>query len=127
MTDIRPIPPETVDLMVAGEAIDSLAAAVRELLENAVDAGSNRISIQSLMDTWTVRVTDNGIGFSEEAFHQAALAFCTSKLTGNASLDCVRTLGFRGDALHSLARVSQLELRSRQRGAEAGWWAQLQP
>ena len=123
MSLIRPIPSDTVDLMVAGEAIDSLAAAVRELVENAVDAKSERIAIQVSLESWTVSVSDDGEGMPEEALTVAAAAYSTSKLTDGASLDCVKTLGFRGEALHSLARVSHLHLLSRRQSDTNAWQA----
>ncbi|MEM9566913.1 MAG: ATP-binding protein, partial [Cyanobacteria bacterium P01_E01_bin.34] len=92
---IRPLPQTTVDLMVAGEAIDSLAAAVRELMENSLDAGASRISVQVWPERWTVKVTDDGCGITASELERASLPYCTSKL-GQGLLDGVNTLGFRG-------------------------------
>ena len=108
---IRPLPQTTVDLMVAGEAIDSLAAAVRELVENSLDAGANRIAVQVWPERWTVSVTDDGCGMTAVELETAARPYCTSKL-GQDSLHRVSTLGFRGKALHSLAQVSGLDIRT---------------
>ncbi|MGK7910035.1 MAG: DNA mismatch repair endonuclease MutL [Synechococcus sp.] len=117
---IRPLPQTTVDLMVAGEAIDSLAAAVRELIENSLDAGASRIAVQVWPDRWTVRVTDDGCGIPALELNSAALPYCTSKL-GRDSLYRVNTLGFRGKALHSLAQVSVLEIRTFATNADHAW------
>ncbi|MEM8714384.1 MAG: DNA mismatch repair endonuclease MutL [Cyanobacteria bacterium P01_G01_bin.4] len=119
---IRPLPQTTVDLMVAGEAIDSLAAAVRELIENSLDAGANRIAVQVWPDRWTVRVTDDGCGMTASELERAALPYCTSKL-GRDSLSGVNTLGFRGKALHSLAQVSGLDIRTFAVSEEHAWLA----
>ena len=118
---IRPLSKQTVNLMVAGEAIDSLAAVVRELVENALDAGANRISVQVWPQRWAVNVTDDGSGMSVTELRNAALPYCTSKLdVGEGALNRVKTLGFRGEALHSLAQVSQLEIRTCPRSTEGG-------
>ena len=118
---IRPLSKKTVNLMVAGEAIDSLAAVVRELVENALDAGASRIAVQVWPQRWAVNVTDDGCGMSETELKNAALPYCTSKLeVGEGALNRVKTLGFRGEALHSLAQVSQLEIRTCTRSAEVG-------
>lgn len=110
---IRPLPQTTVNLMVAGEAIDSLAAAVRELVENSLDAGAKRVAVEVSPERWMVKVIDDGCGISPSELNSAALPYCTSKLqAGEQSLHRVKTLGFRGKALHSLAQVSQLEIRS---------------
>ena len=92
---IRPLPQTTVDLMVAGEAIDSLAAAVRELIENSLDAGASRIAVEAWPDRWTVRVSDNGSGIMASELDSAAMPYCTSKF-GRDLLQGVATLGFRG-------------------------------
>ncbi|WP_017323948.1 DNA mismatch repair endonuclease MutL [Synechococcus sp. PCC 7336] len=121
MSAIRPLPRSTVKLMAAGEAIDSLAAAVRELIENAVDAGASRIAIQVWPERWTASVTDNGCGIVAEELPSAALTYSTSKLKVPSNWQQVTTLGFRGEALHSLARVSRLSIRTYARTDEHGW------
>ncbi|MEO1386521.1 MAG: DNA mismatch repair endonuclease MutL [Cyanobacteria bacterium J06634_6] len=109
---IQPLAPEVVSLMAAGEVIDSLAAVVRELVENALDAGATRISVSIWPERWQVRVADNGIGMDERDLHQAAIAHATSKISTRPDLLNVRSLGFRGEALHSIAQLAQLEIRS---------------
>ena len=118
---IRPLPQRTVDLMVAGEAIDSLAAAVRELVENSLDAGASRIAVGVWPERWTVSVTDDGCGIAAQELESAALPYCTSKLGRRDSLHRIETLGFRGKALHSLAQVSALEIRTFAPCEEHAW------
>lgn len=119
-TLIQALPAHVVHLMVAGEVIDSLAAVVRELAENALDAGATRIVIQLWTDCWRISVADNGAGMSLSDLEQAALAHHTSKIQQQADLWQIRSLGFRGEALHSLARLAELEICSRAQ-AEAGY------
>ena len=112
-TLIQALPAHVIHLMAAGEVIDSLAAAVRELAENALDAGATRIVIQIWTDDWRIRVADNGIGMSLSDLEQAALSHRTSKIQCQADLWRIRSLGFRGEALHSLAQLAELEICSR--------------
>ncbi len=107
-------------MIAAGEVIDSLAAVVRELSENALDAGATRITIHLWPDLWRVRVTDNGIGMNHADLEQAATAHSTSKIRTCDDLSQIHSLGFRGEALHSLAQLSELEIRSRV-AEDVGW------
>ncbi|MEM9267085.1 MAG: DNA mismatch repair endonuclease MutL, partial [Cyanobacteria bacterium P01_F01_bin.13] len=117
---IQRLSQDVISLIAAGEVIDSLAAVVRELSENALDAGATRISIQLWPDCWRVRVTDNGTGITHTDLEQAATAHSTSKIRTCDDLSQIQSLGFRGEALHSLAQLSELEIRSRVTG-EVGW------
>ncbi|MEP0916120.1 DNA mismatch repair endonuclease MutL [Leptolyngbya sp. DQ-M1] len=117
---IQPLPIEVVHLIAAGEVIDSLAAVVRELVENAIDAGATRITVSVWADQWRVRVADNGAGMSLENLRQAAQPHSTSKIRDRADLWHIQSLGFRGEALHSLAQLSKLEILSRT-ADDAGW------
>lgn len=117
-TPIQALPVEVIHLMAAGEVIDALAAVVRELAENAIDAQATRISIALWSESWRVRVTDNGSGMSLADLEQAALAHSTSKIQSQADLWQINSLGFRGEALHSLARLAELEICSRSNRAE---------
>lgn len=118
---IQPLPTEVVHLIAAGEVIDSLAAVVRELAENAVDAGATRIHISVGLTQWRLRVADNGNGMSLEDLRQAATPHSTSKIRDRNDLWRINSLGFRGEALHSLAQLSQLEICSRSRQTDEGW------
>jgi DNA mismatch repair protein MutL len=120
-SSIQILPIEVINLMAAGEVIDSLAAVVRELVENAIDAGATRITVKVWAEQWRVRVVDNGVGFSPADLEQAAIAHTTSKIHDRADLAQIRSLGFRGEALHSLAQLAQLEILSRQSHAPYGW------
>ncbi|MCT7982717.1 DNA mismatch repair endonuclease MutL [Laspinema sp. A4] len=119
---IQTLPPDVVHLIAAGEVIDSLAAVLRELVENALDAGATRISVSVWPQLWRVRVADNGCGMDVQNLQQAATAHSTSKIHNVYDLWNITSLGFRGEALHSLAQLSQLEIRSRVAEGE-GWCA----
>ena len=118
---IQPLPIDVVHLMAAGEVIDSLSAVVRELAENALDAGATRITISVWADQWRVRVADNGAGMTLENLQQAALPHTTSKIRDRDDLHNIRSLGFRGEALYSLAQLSHLEILSRPSSELQGW------
>lgn len=118
---IQTLPIDVVHLIAAGEVIDSLAAVVRELVENALDAGATRISISVWADQWRVRVADNGGGMTIDDLKQAALPHSTSKIRDSADLWNIQSLGFRGEALHSLAQLSSLEILSRPITSTQGW------
>jgi len=109
--------------MAAGEVIDSLAAVVRELAENALDAGATRIAIAVWAEQWQVRLTDNGSGMSLADLEQAAIAHSTSKIRNRQDLWQINSLGFRGEALYSIAQLADLEIGSRSVDSADGWWA----
>lgn len=109
-----------MDLIAASEVIDSLAAVVRELAENALDAGATRIVISLWPEQWRVMVADNGAGMDLENLQQAATPHSTSKIASIADLSKILTLGFRGEALHSLAQLAELEILSRPHH-DCGW------
>lgn len=113
MADIQSLPLEVIKLMAAGEVIDSPAAVVRELAENAIDAEASRIVVEVRSQPWFIQVTDNGTGLTVEDLRQAATSHSTSKLISREDLWNIRSLGFRGEALHSLSRLSRLTLCSR--------------
>lgn len=112
---------EVVNLIAAGEVIDSLAAVVRELVENALDAGATRIAVAVWFDLWRVRVADNGTGMDLTDLQQAASAHSTSKIQSRDDLYKITSLGFRGEALHSIAALAELEICSRLTGTLNGW------
>jgi DNA mismatch repair protein MutL len=113
MAGIQSLPLEVIKLMAAGEVIDSPAAVVRELAENAIDAQASRIVVEVRSQPWLMQVTDNGTGLTVDDLRQAATSHSTSKLSTPADLWNIRSLGFRGEALHSLSRLSRLTLCSR--------------
>jgi DNA mismatch repair protein MutL len=110
---IQTLPNEVVHLIAAGEVIDSFAAVVRELVENSLDAGANRIVVYLHPEQWQVRVADNGCGINYEDLENAAIAHSTSKIHDGGDLWKIRSLGFRGEALHSLTTLADLEILSR--------------
>ncbi len=116
---IQPLAQDIVYLMAAGEVIDSLAAVVRELIENALDAGATRIAVSLWPSRWQVQVADNGGGMDLSNLKQAAVAHATSKISTRPDLLNIQSLGFRGEALHSIAQLAQLEIRSRTELANA--------
>ncbi len=120
-TTIQTLPLEVVHLIAAGEVIDSLAAVVRELVENALDAGATRIAVSIWPDQWRVRVADNGAGMELSDLRQAATPHSTSKIRASEDLWKITSLGFRGEALHSLAQLAELEICSRCPNAQSGW------
>ena len=118
---IHPLPIDVIHLIAAGEVIDSLAAVVRELCENAIDAGASRITVSLYPDRWRIQVADNGAGMKLADLQVAATAHSTSKIGERADLFQITSLGFRGEALHSLAQLAKLEIYSRCRHSSDGW------
>jgi DNA mismatch repair protein MutL len=118
---IHTLPIDVIHLIAAGEVIDSLAAVVRELCENAIDAGATRITVSLFPDRWRIRVADNGSGIELADLQQAATAHSTSKIDDREDLFHITSLGFRGEALHSLAQLAKLEIYSRPRQSSDGW------
>ncbi len=122
MPTIKQLPPAVVNKIAAGEVIERPASVVKELLENSVDAGATRIEVaihQGGLES--MRVTDNGLGIAPEQLELAVTSHATSKITDADDLFRVGTLGFRGEALASIAEVSQMTLRSRTAEAESGF------
>lgn len=113
MQNIHTLPIEVVHLIAAGEIIDSLAAVVRELAENAIDAQATRIVISIWTDTLSVQVSDNGGGMAIADLSQAATPHTTSKINNAEDLQQINSLGFRGEALYSLAQLADLNICSR--------------
>src|SRR6266851_660736 len=118
---IRQLPPVVVNRIAAGEVVERPAAAVKELVENAIDAGASRIEVvlreggQAL-----IAVSDDGIGMDRDELVLAVERHCTSKLPDDDILE-IKALGFRGEALPSIGAVSRLRIVSRPAGSESAW------
>jgi DNA mismatch repair protein MutL len=119
MPRIHLLPPETARLIAAGEVIDRPAAVLREFLDNAIDSGATEIAAEIMGGgIESIRVVDDGEGMGEEDLALAILPHATSKISRADDLLTARTLGFRGEALASIAAAARLEISSRD-GASA--------
>ncbi len=121
MSVINILSPHVADMIAAGEVVERPASVVKELIENAIDAGARSITAEIRGGGMSlVRVTDDGCGMSPEDAGVAFQRHATSKLHGERDLESISTLGFRGEALAAIASVSRIELLTRARGSENG-------
>ena len=121
MPKINVLPREIYELIAAGEVVERPSSAVKELLENSVDAGADSITLEiKAGGIKYIRITDNGCGIAREDVRNAFTGHATSKITVSDDLDCVATLGFRGEALASIAAVSRVEMFTRTAEEEVG-------
>ncbi|MFD1745844.1 DNA mismatch repair endonuclease MutL [Rhizobium helianthi] len=116
---VKQLPETLINQIAAGEVIERPASAAKELIENAIDAGASRIEIATAGGGKSlIRITDNGSGMDAEDLSLAVRRHCTSKI--DQTLDDIRTLGFRGEALPSIGSVAKLSIVSRRAGSDMG-------
>ncbi len=121
MAKIQCLDPHVADLIAAGEVVERPASVVKELMENAVDAGATTVTVEIQRGGMRyIRVTDNGCGIAPEDVETAFLRHATSKIRSAFDLAAIGTLGFRGEALAAIAAVSRVEVMSRETGADFG-------
>ena len=127
MPKILQLSPHIANLIAAGEVVERPASVVKELLENAVDAGASKVTVEIKNGGMTyLRVTDNGCGMSAEDARTAFLRHATSKLRTAEDLAAIGTMGFRGEALAAIASVSRIDLMTKTPGSISGTSLQLE-
>ena len=118
---IRELDDEAIRKIAAGEVVERPASAVKELVENSLDADASRIDVAvEAGGTEGIRVADDGVGMTRDEVRLAVQEHTTSKITGIDDLDAIATLGFRGEALYAVSAVSRTRITTRPRGGESG-------
>ena len=123
MPHIQQLDPHVADLIAAGEVVERPASVVKELMENAIDAGADTLTVEIQHGGMgLIRVTDNGCGIAYDEAPTAFLRHATSKLRTAQDLAAIGTLGFRGEALAAIAAVSRLDVFSRTKRMDTSGW-----
>ena len=126
MSEINILSPHVADLIAAGEVVERPASVIKELMENAFDAGAHAVTVELKDGGATyIRVADDGKGMAPEDAGIAFLRHATSKLHDEAGLEAIGTMGFRGEALAAISAVSEVELTTRRRGDDSGTYMTL--
>ena len=121
MPVIRQLDPHVADLIAAGEVVERPSSVVKELMENAIDAGATAVTVEIEHGGMTlIRVTDNGCGIPADQAATAFLRHATSKIATEYDLEAIGTLGFRGEALAAISSVSRIDLLTKPAGAPLG-------
>lgn len=121
MTKINILPPHLADMIAAGEVVERPASVIKELCENAFDAGAKKVTVEFKNGGAPyIRISDDGCGMSPEDAGIAFMRHATSKLHDERGLEAIGTMGFRGEALAAIAAVSKIELITREKGAAEG-------
>ena len=121
MPRINVLPKEVYSLIAAGEVVERPMSIVKEMLENSIDAGAKHITVEIKNGGTTyIRITDDGCGIAKEDVKKVFISHATSKIATGADLDSIATLGFRGEAMASIAAVSKVELLTKAENEEMG-------
>ncbi|MEG0979581.1 MAG: DNA mismatch repair endonuclease MutL, partial [Oscillospiraceae bacterium] len=121
MPKINVLPKHIAELIAAGEVVERPASVIKELMENSIDAGSTSITVEIKHGGITyIRITDNGCGIEREDVPKAFMSHATSKISVSDDLSSIGTLGFRGEALASVAAVSKTEIMTKVQSEQIG-------